>query len=126
MANMTVNQIITSVDLKEPNNYTAAEKIHWLSNLDGKIFEEVIKTHEGYDPDTDAFTPYFDGTEELLIQVPYGEDLYIHYLIAMIAQGNGEITRYNQQIALYNACYSQWWNRFNATHLPFCGTRFRF
>ena len=115
---MTVNEIIAKVDLKEPNSYTAAEKIAWLSNLDGKIFEEVIKTHEGYDPETDEFEPYEDGSEDLLVGEPYGEELYTHYVIAMIAAGNAEISRYNQQIAMYNACYSQWWNRFNSTHTP--------
>lgn len=113
---MKVNDIITLVDLKEPNSYTTSEKIKWLSNLDGKIFEEVILTH-AHEPDAE-FEPYTDGAEELLIGAPYGEELYTHYVIAMIAAGNAEITRYNQQIAMYNACYSQWWNKFNSTHTP--------
>ena len=123
---MTGTQIITLVDLKEPNSYSAAEKIAWLSNLDGKIFEEVIKKYAEYDPDNDEFAPYADGSEELLIGAPYGEDIYVHYLIAMIAQGNAEVSRYNQQIALYNTAYSQWWNHYNTTHHPVCMPRFFF
>ena len=122
---MTANQIIALVDLKEPNSYTASEKINWLSNLDGKIFEEVIRTHEGCG-DAAPPAPYADGFEELLIGAPYGEDIYVHYLIAMIAAGNAETARYNQQIAMYNANYSQWWNRYNATHRPLGGQRFVF
>lgn len=134
---MTVNQIIALVDLKEPNSYTAAEKIKWLSDLDGKIFNEVILTHEHDDVE---FTPYninaLDPVQEgetppepetLLIGDPYGEDIYIHYLIARIASGNAEVSRYNQQISMYNAAYSQWWNKFNSTHLPLhAHTRFLF
>lgn len=122
---MTGTQIIELVDLKEPNSYTAAEKVSWLSSLDGKIFEEVIKKYAEYDPE-EEFTPYTDGSEDLLIDFPYGEDLYVHYLIAMIAQGNAEVSRYNQQIALYNTAYSQWWNHYNTTHHPMGRPRFRF
>lgn len=121
---MTVNQIIALVDLKEPNSYTAAEKIKWLSDLDGKIFNEVVLTHEHEEV---SFTPYSNGSETLLIGDPYGEDIYVHYLIARIAAGNAETARYNQQIAMYNAAYSQWWNRHNATVMPLHkGHRFKF
>ena len=112
---MTGNDIITLVDLKEPNSYTAAEKIAWLSNLDGKIFNEVILTHEHEEVE---FTPYADGSETLLIGLPYGEDLYVHYLMAQIAAGNAEVPRYNQQIAMYNAAYSQWLNKHNSVTMP--------
>lgn len=121
---MTGNQIITLVDLKEPNSYTPAEKIAWLSDLDGKIFNEVILTHEHEEVE---FTPYVDGTETLLIGLPYGEDIYVHYVIARIAAGNAEVSRYNQQIAMYNAAYQQWWNKFNSVTMPLhAGTRFKF
>ncbi len=121
---MTVNEIISQVDLKEPNSYTEAEKIKWLSDLDGKIFNEVILTHEHEEVE---FTPYSDGTETLLIGAPYGEDIYVHYVIARIAAGNAEVARYNQQIAMYNAAYQQWWNKFNSVTMPLhAGTRFKF
>ena len=123
---MTVNEIIASVDLKEPNSYTAAEKLRWLSALDGKIFAEVLSTHEGLAADA-AFTPYSTGAETLLIPFPYCEGVYTHYLIAMIAAANAETARYNQQIALYNAEYAQWWNACHAAHPPLHGgTRFVF
>ncbi len=120
---MTGNYIISLVDLKEPNSYTKAEKLSWLSSLDGKIIEEVISKYAGYDPE-EVISPYEDGSEDVLIDFPYGEDLYVSYLIAQIARGNAEISRYNQQIAFYNACYSQWWNRYNATHIPLGLPRF--
>ena len=117
---MTVNEIIANVDLKEPNSYSSEEKLRWLSSLDGKIFAEVLQTHGGLAADA-AFTPYADGTETLLIPFPYGEGVYTHYLIAMIAAANAETARYNQQIALYNAEYAQWWNAYHAAHEPLHG-----
>ena len=122
---MKIKDIIDLVDLKEPNSYSENEKIKWLSDLDGKIFNEVILTHE-HDADAE-FTPYTAKTDELLLDAPYGEDIYVHYVIARIAAGNAEVSRYNQQIAMYNAAYSQWWNNFNANTRPLHkGHRFRF
>jgi len=123
---MTVNEIIAIVDLQEPNSYKAEEKIGWLSSLDGKIRHEVLETHEGFEAE-DPFEPYTDGSEDLLVPFPYCEDIYVHYLIAMIAAGNAETARYNQQIALYNAAYGEWWNWYNANHMPLHNkTRFEF
>ena len=119
---MTVNDILTLVDLKEPNSYSETEKIKWLSDLDGKIFNEAILTHEHGDVE---FTPHTATTDELLLGAPYGEDIYVHYLIARIAAGNAETARYNQQISMYNAAYSQWWNKHNSTVMPLHG-RHRF
>lgn len=123
---MTVNEIIADVDLKEPNSYSSGEKLRWLSSLDGKIFAEVLRTHEGLAEDA-SFTPYATGEETPLVPFPYGEGVYTHYLIAMIAAANAETARYNQQIALYNANYSQWWNAYHAAHRPLHGAeRFAF
>ena len=119
---MTVNDIIAAVDLREPNSYTRAEKLRWLSALDGRIEDEVLKTHEGYEPG-ERMREYSTGEEELLIPFPYCEGVYTHYLIAMIAAANAETARYNQQIALYNAAYSQWWNAYHAAHMPRHGGR---
>ena len=43
---MTIQKILDLVDATKPNAYTETEKIEWLSQLDGTVFEEVIKTHE--------------------------------------------------------------------------------
>ena len=66
---MTVNDIIAAVDLKEPNSYSRGEKLRWLSALDGKVREEVLLTHEGYEG-AESFAPYESGEEELLIPFP--------------------------------------------------------
>lgn len=117
---MTVNEIIAAADQKEPNSVSQAEKLRWLCALDGRIAREVLMTHEGFD-DTDDTYAYTDGTETLLIPSPYGEEIYTRYLIAMIAADNAETARYNQQIAMYNAAYREWWSRLNATHTPLHG-----
>ena len=44
---MTISDAITMVDALRPNQYSQDMKIRWLSRLDGMIWQEVIRTHEG-------------------------------------------------------------------------------
>ena len=39
---MKAMDIIDRVDLMEPNQYSPEQKLHWLSTLDGKLFEEAM------------------------------------------------------------------------------------
>ncbi|MBQ3482216.1 MAG: hypothetical protein IJH48_07875 [Oscillospiraceae bacterium] len=114
---MTVGEILSLVELKEPNACTQEEKLRWLADLDGKIFRETVLAH-AHAPGDESFTPPAAAGDELLVPPPWGEDVYVHYLIARIASANAETARYNQQIALYNAAYSQYWNAFNASAAP--------
>ena len=42
---MTCGDIISKVDKLEPNQYDTTQKLEWLSTLDGKIIDQVIRTH---------------------------------------------------------------------------------
>ena len=39
---MTISEAITKIDALRPNMYTDAEKIGWLSKLDGMIYYEIL------------------------------------------------------------------------------------
>lgn len=122
---MTIAEIIRKVDELEPNQYEDSQKLHWLSTLDGQIFEEVIKAHE--DPVRESFTAYTEATDKLLVPFPYGEDLYCWYLQAMIAAENAESTKYGQMMAMFNGAFSQFESWYNRTHRPKkAATRFWF
>ena len=117
--------MIERLDLLEPNDYSPEQKLRWLSELDGKLYLEVVKTHAGaYDP----YPPrYESGEEELLVSEPYGESLYYHYLQAMVAAENGENQRYNRRMTLFNSAYAAWCSRYAAAHAPKrAGDAFRF
>lgn len=45
---MTIREAIEMVDRLKPNQYPLAQKIEWLSMLDGMIYDEIIGTHEWY------------------------------------------------------------------------------
>jgi len=116
--------MIERLDLLEPNDYSPEQKLRWLRSLDGKIYREVIKTHE------DVWQPfpeeYTSGEETLLVGEPYGEDLYYYYLQAMVAAENGETQRYNKRMTLFNSAWQGWVNWYNRSHRPHGQGGFRF
>ena len=115
---MTAATVISRVDDLSPNYYTAAQKLGWLASLDGKIYEEVILTHEGADDVDYDPTDYSANTVDLIVQPPYGEDLYCHYLCSRIAAANSEIAKYDQFATLFNADYIEWTGWYNRHHMP--------
>lgn len=117
---MTILEAINLTDSLKHNAYESHYKVSWLSQLDWKVFNEIIKTHEGYDGA--EFIPYDDETvletAELLIAEPYCGDIYNYYLQMMIDRENGEIGKYNQSAMLFNAAFQDYANWYNRTHMP--------
>lgn len=114
---MTVIEAIEILDKLRPNQYKVPQKLRWLSDLDGKIFEDVYLTHE--DNELKSFERYTedDMTRELLIPEPFTE-IYEHYLSAQIYYNNNEMTRYSNSMIMYNnelAEFEAWYNR---KHMP--------
>lgn len=115
---MTIIEAINRIDSLKPNNYKQADKVRWLSTLDGIIYDEIIKTHEGgekvvyngYDNDTPIST-------ELIVPAPY-DDIYIHYLESCIHHANEEYGKYNNAKTAYNSAYITFANYYNRNHLP--------
>ena len=112
---MICMDIIDRVDMMEPNQYSPEQKLHWLSTLDGKLYEELVRPHC-----PGALKPgeYQSGREELLIPPPYGEDIYYNYLQAMIAAENSEAQRYNRRMTMFNSVLTEFVNWYNRTNPP--------
>ena len=114
---MTIREAIDRVDNLLFNTYTDAEKVAWLSRLDERVALLVLGTGSAGGP------WYSEGTNmdtELLIQEPFSE-VYIHWLMAQINYANGEIDKYNNAIAVYNAeytGYAEWYHRNNRSRSP--------
>ena len=118
---MTIVEAVTKIDELKPNGYSQFQKIIWLSNLDAQIKAEIIDTHEGAEDVT--FTDYTENTDidtVLLVPTPY-EDLYLAWLEAKIDYTNGEYTRYNNSITLFNERYAAFSRYYNRTHMPIGG-----
>ena len=44
---MRASEMLDRVDTFKPNQYTEPQKLGWLLQLDGQIWREIIRTHEG-------------------------------------------------------------------------------
>lgn len=115
---MKVREAIELADTMRPNQFDESVKIKWLSKLDGMLFEEIFKTHEGCP--AESFAPYteLDGEKELLVPPPYDQDVYNYFLQAQMDAENGEMNKYNQSITLYNNATKLFVDWYNRTHMP--------
>ena len=115
---MTIIEAISRIDTLKPNTYTPESKVYWLSNLDGIVFEKIIKTHEG--AEINEFKGYTAETPmdaKLIISAPH-DDIYIKWLEAQIDYANGEYDKYNNSIVAYNDAYAEFERHYNRTHMP--------
>lgn len=136
---MKCAEIIARVDSLSPNQYSVNDKLSWLSELDGKIFLEVILTHEDIREDIISraehddvsgqltWPSYLSSDDAVIVDATYGMDMYCYYLQAMIALNNAESTKYNAATVAFNNAYQSWANWYNRTHRPVqLGKRFLF
>ena len=115
---MTILEAIHRIDVLKPNTYTQAEKIRWLSELDGMVKREIIDTHEG--GDEVKYEQYGDNvvlTTELLVPHPY-DRIYLPWLQAQIDYLNGENGKYQNSMSMFNEAFRAFEKYYNRTHMP--------
>ncbi|MCI5731194.1 MAG: hypothetical protein MR304_06595 [Eubacterium sp.] len=114
---MKVQEAIAKADRLRPNQYSDMEKLEWLSQLDGQVFDEVIRKAEGNEEIT--FEGYDEESmnETLLIDDRYAK-AYIDYLLAQIDFYNREIGMYNNEITLFSSIYQDYKNWYIRNHMP--------
>ena len=112
---MTTSAAIAACDRMRPNTFAYGEKEAWLRELEARIREEIVRTHEG----AEAFLAgrAQEGEDALLASSPH-ESLYLFYLLARIDLMNGETARYNESAALFNAQYDAFSAAYNRAHRP--------
>ena len=116
---MTIKECIDIVDNAKPNQYTIKEKVMWLSFIDEKLINEVLKTHEGYDGRYDNFEGYSEDklSVVLIARSPY-DKMYPEYLKMQIDRENGEMARYNNSASIFNSYLLEYRKWYNKTHMP--------
>ena len=121
---MKISDAIARVDNLYPNQYSADEKVTWLSILDSQIHTDIIETHEyigleGKPVPPPPFVPYNIDETSVLLTAPFPYDeMYVTYLKCKIDEMNEESDRYNNHAILYNEQYSQYAKWYNKTHRP--------
>lgn len=125
---MTIQAAIDRIDEMKQNMFSDQQKVAWLSEVDGYVWREIIKTHEGipagidyvgYDLDTEMDTV-------LLVPEPY-HGIYEHYLAAQMADKNRETGEYAKEMAAFNSAWQTYADYYNRLHAPVALVRqFRF
>lgn len=104
---MNIEKIINKLDYLYPNTYEYEDKKHWIEELEKRIENEILNTHEGKE----------EKENSLYADSPYSE-IYIYYLQAQIDNHNGEYDRYNNHITLFNEMYADYESWYHRNHMP--------
>lgn len=121
---MTIMEAINSVDNLKHNTYSYADKVQWLSRLDGMVKRLVIDTHEGRKVFFYGYEESTDPNTELLVASPFDE-IYLRWLEAQIDYTNGEYSKYNNSIEMFNTIWREYQNYYNRHYMP-KGTSMKF
>ena len=117
---MTVSQAILRADALAPNTLSQPDKCHHLAQVDQRVGRELFEQSRRVAP---ALPEISDPAAELLIPAPWDE-AYVYYLAAMIEYARGEVTRYNEHIALFNSLWEGYADYLCRTRLPRGGFRY--
>lgn len=105
---MTISEAISQTRKLSGNSVDDNTMCRWLSELDGRLMLDFYKGSEWM-----AYALPQDADHELLVPFPWDE-LYVHYLEAMVYYSNGEYERYRNSYEMYNKKeldYRQWYAR---------------
>ena len=105
---MKIKEAIASARKLSGNAVDDAALCRWLSELDGRLMLDFYKGSEWM-----SYSLPQDEDHELLVPFPWDE-LYVHYLEAMVYYSNGEFDRYRNSYEMFNKKeldYRQWYAR---------------
>lgn len=105
---MTAAALIARFDGLEPNPWSTEEKLAWLNAVERSLEEGVFARHKNTPVPHGELT----GESVLHADAPH-EGIYLWYLGAMHHLYAGDITRYNNDIALFQSAYREF---IRATH----------
>lgn len=115
---MTITEAITQADAKHRNSIPEDTKVLWLSELDGRVYNDLISTHEGGEAvKQPEYTANTVRETELLIVHPY-DKVYPLWIEAQTYFALGETERYLNTYSLFNAAYMEFARWYHRTHKP--------
>lgn len=91
---MLYSEILNQTDALYPNEYTEAEKLSWIGEVNADVIKNIEKRPSAQEPVTPE--------DASIISAPY-EDIYKFYIMAQIAYHQRDWEAYNQHMAHYAA-----------------------
>lgn len=117
---MTIQALITKIKTEKPNTFTNEWLLHFINEVEEKVYEELRKA--------DDFVPY-DTVDDTELEVPFPYDaLYESYLKAKVDYANEEYPSYQLNADQFNSdfdSFSDWVVRTGQTELADIPARFR-
>ena len=114
---MTVKELMETVDRLHANQFSNADKLRWLNQVEAILWHEVIDTHA--DAPESGLPTYTEAAETtvLLAEDPWSR-LYPLWMDAQIAYYNRETMKYDTAAAAFNSALGDWRNWYNRHHMP--------
>lgn len=115
---MTISEAITQLQAVKENQYDDATIVRWLSELEGKLYEDTIKWHtDGENVPHGRYGVDTDMDTVLMVPEPYS-DIYIKYLMAQVDYHNAETERYANSMVMYNVALDAFTSWYTRNHQP--------
>lgn len=115
---ITIGEAISYFDDQVSNQYTEADKIKWLNEIEEQIYRDIICTHEGADDiEFNGYNADTDIDTELIVGSEYAE-LYRYWLEKSVHYANREIGGFNNAMAMFQSYYDNYFARYNREHRP--------
>ncbi|MBR2589933.1 MAG: hypothetical protein IKE65_03330 [Clostridia bacterium] len=130
---ITAREIMESAAARTAGALSDSEKLRALSELDNKIYEDIILRHEG----AEAYMQPVAGGEYVHRAFPYTSDLqeliaphrfrkmYIHYLCLEADLARDEIDRYTNDLILFHDAFDAFFAHYHQTHMPCCPAKIK-
>ena len=114
---MRIDKLLKIVQTLKPTPFGNDILLMWVNEVEGMVQTEVLLRS------TADLTPYeLDGqgeptAAELVVPYPF-DRLYLQYLLAQIDYANGEYTKYQNSMQMFNACYTDYVHHVAETIAP--------
>lgn len=104
---MTIDKLITRAKKIKPTQFDDDTLLMWVNEIEGMVLSEVhlvsVRDLTPYEIGEDGAVP------DAALTAPYPYDkLYLQYLLAQIDYANGEYSKYQNTMQMFNACYTEY------------------
>lgn len=115
---MTIQEALSLTDELKANMMVSSTKIRYLSELEGKIWHEILTKHKDNPAEEcPAYDETTDQTTEMLVPAPY-DMVYVYWLFCQIDMMNQEMDKYNNDRALFENAWREFGDYWTREHMP--------
>ncbi len=116
---MTIQEALNLVDEMQPNTMSAAAKISFISELEGKIHREILMkhVHTVAEETCPTYNSETGGSTELLVKEPY-HMVYVYWVLSRLDEQNREWDEFNNHRTLFKVAWDEFGDYWRREHMP--------